>query len=106
MLTSIASATLRCGCEPLKNSLVQWVRETHSADVSINPANAAFKRFETVELDPDSFADRRSLNELYFAAFRRSIEDAYSKAVQSCTSNSDFGLESVPPRVSFSVMHQ
>ena len=55
------------------------VRIRHPTDVAGQPLNGALKRFQSVELDPDTLPKSRALNEFDLAAHRRPIEDAHTK---------------------------
>lgn len=55
------------------------MRETHSADVPLHPADRPLKRFEAIELDPDTFLNRRPFNKLDLTSVCRTIEQTDAK---------------------------
>jgi len=80
----------------LENRLMQRKDELNPPHMSGDPADNALDRHKAVELDPESFADRRPLDEFDFAAVPRSIEDPDPKSVRSRAADIRLRLEQQP----------
>ena len=89
---------LQCCREPLKNGLVQWAVELHSAGVPLHPADGALNRFEPIKFYPDTLSDRRPFYKFDFAALGGGIENSDAKTMGACAPKPDFGIQNLSVR--------